>query len=312
MKPLGSPQRRDGRRRIGYPRRMEWLVSALGLVLVAVALRDIFHTLYHPQGFGRLAHGVFRVVWWVTDHVWRRRSRELAGPLGVLGTGLFWTALVVLGWTLVYFPHMPEGFNFGTGLTPEQSSDGVASLYLSLVTVATLGYGDIIPADPVLRILTPLQALVGFVLLTAAISWILQIYPALGRRRSAAKHLSLFRSHCTSEVLGTLEPSVASQMLTSVTREIVQLEADLVQYPEVYYFQEQPDDLSLAVTLPYALDMAESASTSGSAGVRLAAGMLGEAVESLALHLDRAYLRTGATAADVLESYAKDHRATRR
>lgn len=79
---------------------------------------------------------------------------------------------------------MPEGFNFGSSLDPHRSSDAVATLDLSLATVGTLGFGDILPADPVLRVLAPVQALLGFVLLTAAISWVLQVYPALGRPRA--------------------------------------------------------------------------------------------------------------------------------
>ena len=68
-----------------------------------------------------------------------------------------------------------------------------AALSIALVTVATLGFGDILPADPVLRVVAPVQALVGFVLLTAAISWVLQVYPPLGRRRALARRQSAMR-----------------------------------------------------------------------------------------------------------------------
>ena len=113
------------------------------------------------------------------------------GPLALLGTVVLWTALVVVGWAVIYLPHMPEAFNFGSSLSPSRSSDVVSSLYVSAVAVTTLGLGDITPADPVLRLLTPLEALVGFVLLTAAISWILQIYPALVRRRALARRIDV-------------------------------------------------------------------------------------------------------------------------
>src|SRR5690606_6709533 len=97
--------------------------------VVLVALWDIFHTLWHPGGFGRIAHRVFQVVWWVTKRVWPSRTRPIAGPIGVIGTVMSWTGLVVVGWALVYLPHMPQGFYFGTSLRPEQSSDVVAALY---------------------------------------------------------------------------------------------------------------------------------------------------------------------------------------
>lgn len=199
-------------------------------VLVLVALWDIFYTLWHPGGFGRLSQWVFQLVWRVTKHVVPGRTRQLAGPIGILGVVMLWTGLMVIGWTLAYLPHMPEGFYFGSALSPEQSSDALAALYLSLVTLATLGFGDVTPADPGLRLLTPFEALFGFVLLTAAISWILQVYPALGRRRSVAKRLSILRSGQATDVVAGGEPCVASRMLEAVTEGVIQVETDLLQY----------------------------------------------------------------------------------
>lgn len=286
---------------------MPWVISSLGLVVVVVALRDIFHTLWHPGGFGSIAGLVFRSVWWAGKRVMPHRGRHLAGPVAVLGTVACWTGLVVLGFVVVYWPHMPEGFYFGSPLSPEQSSDPLAALYLSLVTVATLGFGDIIPADPVLRVLAPLQALLGFVLLTAAISWVLQVYPALGRRRSVARRLSILRSQGATEVVATGAPAVASRMLDSVAEGMIQVETDLLQYAESYYFGEEDRGLSLAATLPYAQELAEAGRRSTSVEVRLAAGVLGEAVDTLARRLDSDYLRTGAPVTEVLVAYAADH-----
>ena len=69
--------------------------------------------------------------------------------------------------------------------------DRVRLVYVSMVAVATLGLGDILSATPLLRIVVPLEALVGFVLLTAGISWVLQPYPELIRRRAAREPLAL-------------------------------------------------------------------------------------------------------------------------
>jgi len=286
---------------------MGWVVSAAGLLVVLVALWDIFHTLWHPGGFGRIARWVFQLVWRATKYVLPRHTRQLAGPIGILGTVMSWTGLVAIGWMLVYLPHMPQGFYFGSALRPEQSSDVLAALYLSLVTVATLGFGDIVPANPVLRLLTPFQALLGFVLLTAAISWILQVYPALGRRRSVAKRLSILRSRSSTDVVARGDACVASRMLEAVTDGVIQAETDFLQYAESYYFLEEDEELSLAANLPHALKMAEAGARSSSREVRLAADMLTAAVESLALRLDRTYLKSGSSAQAVLSSYAADH-----
>jgi hypothetical protein len=65
--------------------------------------------------------------------------------------------------------------------------------------------------------------------------------------------------------------------------------------------------MSLAATLPHAFQMAEAGRQSSSREVRLAADMLTPAVESLALRLDREYLKTGSAVEEVLSSYAADH-----
>jgi Ion channel len=69
----------------------------------------------------------------------------------------------------------------------------VDALNVSLVTLTTLGFGDVTPTDAWLRLLAPIEALLGFGLLTASISWLLLIYPALSRRRSLAYEVALLR-----------------------------------------------------------------------------------------------------------------------
>src|SRR5680860_399058 len=131
---------------------MTWAMTAVGVLLILYALRDIFHTLWHPAGFGTLSRTCFRIMWRVTKLSNRRsHSTELAGPLGLLATLGTWTLFSIIGFGLVYLPRMPDGFYFGSSLEPKMSSDVVASLYLSIGAVATLGLGDILPATPLLR-----------------------------------------------------------------------------------------------------------------------------------------------------------------
>src|SRR3982751_6479784 len=84
---------------------------------------------------------------------------------------------------------MPESFNLGSGVDP--SHPFVDSFYMSMATLSTVGFGDVAPATIALRLITPLEALLGFGLLTASISWLLSIYPVLSRRRSLAYEINL-------------------------------------------------------------------------------------------------------------------------
>lgn len=173
---------------------MDWVVAFVGLALVAVVVRDVFHTLFHPIGHGSIAPQVMKFVWWFM-RLFRsdRRVASLTGPLGIAFVVLTWVAFAILGWAMLYISQMPDGFAYSSELNPSERNDVFDPLYLSLVTIGTLGFGDIVPTSPLLRLLVPLEALFGFMLLTAAVSWVLQIYPALHRRRVLALQLSTLR-----------------------------------------------------------------------------------------------------------------------
>ncbi|OBA30753.1 MULTISPECIES: potassium channel family protein [Rhodococcus] len=288
---------------------MTWIFSVLGAALIAVALRDIYATLWHPHGLGTLSRWVFRIIWSIAGRI-RRHGRALgsAGPIGMVATVLLWAAMIVGGWALIYLPHMPGGFFFASALQPQSSSDPVASLYLSLVTVATLGYGDITPAYPALRLLIPVQALIGFVLFTAAISWILQIYPALIRRRAAARAVSLLASTDSAEVARHGEASIACALLDGVTEALTTVEFDLRQYSETYFFRDAEPDRSLAVMLAHVPEMVEAGEASAAMEVRRAAVCLERQLGSLTSYLDARYLHTGGSVEQVCAAYATDHR----
>jgi Ion channel len=76
-----------------------------------------------------------------------RHRPDRAGPSRhtVVAT---WAALLALGWALVFLPQLPDGFTFDHGLVPAEHSGFVDALYVSLVNLASLGYGDISPARP--------------------------------------------------------------------------------------------------------------------------------------------------------------------
>ena|SRR5215208_290205 len=75
------------------------------------------------------------------------------------GVGCFasWAGLLVLGWTLVFLPHVPERFHRATAGPAD--SDLVEALNVSLVTLTTLGFGDVTPDAAWWRVVVPIEAL---------------------------------------------------------------------------------------------------------------------------------------------------------
>jgi len=284
---------------------MGWSVSLAGALLVVAVLRELFHTLWHPSGRGRLSRWVMGAVWRLAGHGRRRTGLvALTGPLSLLLVVLSWCGLTVLGWALVYWPHLPGSFSFDTGLQPGERTDLLDAGYLSLVTLTTLGFGDIVPTDGWLRLAVPLEALIGFAILTAAVSWGLQVQPALIRRRVLATRLDLLRRAGAEEELLALDPVAGAALLTELTSGVVQAKVDLTQYAETYYFRDVDAASSLAATLAHAEQLARRGTAAEQPETRLAAATLAGALTDLARLLDDQFLHTQGSTAEVLAAYA--------
>lgn len=288
---------------------MTWLLNVLGTLLAAVALRDIFHTVWYPRGYGFLAHALCRWAWRLTRiwNQWTGRSTELGGPLGLLVTVVTWALLIVVGFALIYLPHLPDGFYYSSPLDAAATSGFGAAIYVSLMYVSTLGLGDITPAYGILRIIVPLQALAGFILLTSAISWGLQVYPTLSSRRSLALDLSLLDTAETRRLVREGLPEFASRTLDTIAQGIVGCATDLSVYGESYFFREQDPSRALPAQLPVALRLAQQGARSESVEVRQSAATLQAALKELADTLDRDFLHVQGDTETVLKAFACDH-----
>ncbi|MBC7633588.1 MAG: two pore domain potassium channel family protein [Flavobacterium sp.] len=280
---------------------MDWFVSGLGAVMVVLVLRDIFHTLGHPGFQGRLSRVVLGTTWRVSRG---RRMAGLAGPLAMLTVIGVWGLLAVVGWALVYLPHLPGGFTFASGRAAGDTNPVLDALYISLVTISTLGLGDAIPVSGWLRVANPLEALFGFALLTVAVSWVLQIYPALTRRRVLSIRLMLLRR---ADTLDHLDSSWAAGVLEGLATSIVGVRVDLSEYAETYYFREDEMEASLAATLGYAAELARAGSVSPRSDVKHASTILTCALDDLAHVLDDRFLHVGGLLPEVIDAFALDH-----
>lgn len=290
--------------------------SVAGIALIFAAFRDIFQTLFFPSGRGSLSRILMRVTWHVFKSLSRRWSGLLvfAGPAAVLLVILSWILLLSAGWALLYWPHMPAGFALEPGLPPAGERSLVEAIYLSIVTLATLGYGDIVPTSGYLRILAPLQALVGFGLLTASLSWVLSIYPALTQRQTLARDVSLTCEAESRSGLGLADierSSSVEQLLANLTSQLAAVHGNIIQFPVLYYFRSQESRTAIPAVLILLYELAERAGSDDRPPVRLQAARLKIAVEELAGTLNAEFIRLpDASTRDILKAYTRDHRHT--
>lgn len=279
-----------------------WLITASGLLIVVAVLVDIFHTLANPGKQGLLSRVVHRVTWLLS------RRRAWSGPLAMLGVIGIWGVLATVGWALVYWPHMPDGFTFPEQSTGIHDPTFLDALSVSLITISTLGIGDVFPSADWLRIVNPLEALFGFALLTVALSWVLQVYPALSRRRELALRLSSLKRAGALDVLPDLDSAASVLLLNGLAEDIIGARVDLSEYAESYYFRENNTDAALPAMMGFAVDLGSVAAASPRSEVRLAGNLLLISLADFADMLAVRFLRTREESPDLMASYAADHR----
>jgi Ion channel len=279
--------------------------------LIALAGRDVFDALFHPEGKGTFARLIMRTVWAGFRRLVGGRVRvfALAGPTALLAVMASWAGLLILGWALIFWPHVYAGFH-STGI-PVRPGTFVEALHISLVTLTTLGFADVVPHAGWLRLIAPLEALLGFGLLSAVISWLLLIHPALSRRRSLAYEISLLveAARETGVALEELEPAAVEGIYAELTSRLVAVERDLVSFPISYYFAELDERFALAATANRLHELAiRGTSAHMPPGVRVRAWMLLEALRDFsATTVERFHRSSGRGTAEALVAYAQDH-----
>ncbi|MEX5300750.1 potassium channel family protein [Kocuria sabuli] len=285
---------------------MDVLTTLLGIAIVLVGLWDMYHSLLHPSGTGALGGRVQAGIWWISRRTGHRFGSAV-GPGSMITVVVLWVLLQGVGWALVYLPHVPGGFTYSPGVDPADYPDVVGALYISLVTLATLGFGDVVATNPWIRLATPLEALTGFALLTAALTWFTQIYPPLSRRRSLALELKFLAEVDYADGIVEEHPVTAARVLDGLAAEVAKARIDFTQHGETYYFQEEDPDLSLAHHLPYALELRDRAVASPHPQVRRSARRLGLALEQLGLKLREDFVSAEETPEETFAAYAADH-----
>lgn len=280
-----------------------WTVLGVGLILLMLA--DVFHTLLYPHGSGPVGRTIMRGFWLLSRRS-RGRASTIAAPLAMAAVIGAWASLAALGWALLYLPHLPEGFVYEDGVP--QRGDFAEALYISMVTLSTVGFGEIVAAHPLLRLVTAFQAVTGFGLLTATVSWILQTYPALNRRRALAHDLNLFREAAGPEGVFSLNPRHAAGLLESLARNVASVSIDLLSFHETYYFREVEQRGSLPATIAFAHQLASEAQRSDDPELRFAGRMLQAALDDLADVLRGKFGHSGTTSSAVFDNYALHHK----
>ena len=157
-----------------------WTSTFTGIALLGLMGLDIYRTILHSRGRSgfiteTLTHTVWRLVRGVAfgrSRLGRHRLLNPIGPLLLPGIVTTLVALLILGYALVYWPHLPADFNVQE---KAQSPRTIEALYFSGITFTTLGHLDIAPRSTSMRLLALSEALIGFGFISLAVTYLVSL-----------------------------------------------------------------------------------------------------------------------------------------
>lgn len=224
---------------------MDVAVVASGLALVLLITVDAVVTVLHPTHRGPVTRVTGDAVWATTRAFARAMGRpgllSGAGPLAVVAVFGVWTATMWCGWALVYLPRLDD-FSYDSSV-PYGDRTFLTALYVSGMSLTTVGFGDVVGATDAMRLATVAEAATGFGLITAAITYILSIYPLTSRLRGAARMVQTQGDDpgraARMVVLG------GSSYLQELQQQVISVDEDTQRFPLLFYFRSRDPAASM-------------------------------------------------------------------
>ena len=174
------------------------LAGAIALSLWAITfLLQIVGLWYHQSDAYQFVNHVADILFlgYVTYVILRHLFDTSQVTFSTICAALCVYLLLAVLWAIVYSlvdVIDPGAFVFNAavdGQTPSMRFGGgqsVAPMYYSLVTITTLGYGDIVPVSPAASILAVVEAVIGQFYLTVLVAWLVGKYIASSIKDSAS------------------------------------------------------------------------------------------------------------------------------
>ncbi|MGN6611599.1 MAG: potassium channel family protein [Angustibacter sp.] len=238
-----------------------------GAALVLLVIGDVFFTVLFPaSGHGPIRRPLSKLTWRGFTllarrmrHRTRRRFLAYSGPVQIAVTILVWVVLLLVGWALIYQPALRHGISAAKGPT---NTDFATALYYSGFSLTTLGTGDVIASTDLYRLLTVVEAALGFSAFTMVLTYFLSIYNALVARKSfsATMHHRTFDTGEPVQLLVGLaddgELPQSRQQLAMFAEFLTHTSETHRSYPVLRYFHFRQHRYALPRLLLLALESA--------------------------------------------------------
>lgn len=243
-------------------------------MLVLLTLLDLALTTLHVQSESPFSTRLNRLVWSALSRAsrlaperWRDQMLGWALPLMLGTTMAAWALGYILGFALLHLPQIHDPSSFAT---QNPRSDIEDALFFSGVTFFSLGSSEISPEGTLARALAVLEGGAGLLMISLAVTYLLNVYPALSRKAAFADMLNQVTGGRADGVVAA-ERYLCEQRYEALASQLDRLNDELLYlahahrlYPVLYYVRSREAHESFArilavgqglvATLRYGLD----------------------------------------------------------
>jgi hypothetical protein len=230
----------------------ETLCFLVGAAILLGNAFDIFWTTLGTHGGGPISGPTLSLFWKFAVRLHKRNKKHRL--LSFAGSGLLvillllWTGLTWLGWFTVFSADPHSLINSQT----HQPASGVARLYFTGYSIATLGNGDYMPSSNLWQILTALTTLSGLATVSLEITFLLNVLAAVVAQRT----LGAYISDLGAKPLKIMERAWLGEKFDSLSDHLIELTA-MVQlyteqhlaYPVLHFFHSENERTSSVLRL---------------------------------------------------------------
>jgi ion channel len=236
-----------------------------GIVWILAIMWDTFEALVLPRRVTRRLRPT-RVFYRVTWRFWKlialrmsaggRRETYLSfyGPLSLFGLLSAWALSLIFGFAVVHW-------GLGSHLNVSAGRAGFGDdFYMSGTTFFTLGLGDLTPSSRAARVITTIEAGLGFGFLAVVIGYVPVVYQAFSRRELSIALLDARAGSPPSAGELLRRHAGALEELERLLNEWERWSADVLEshlsYPVLSFYRSQHDNQSWLAALTTVLDTA--------------------------------------------------------
>ena len=169
-------------------------VTLMGGFILAITLLDIITTTFHPTAQSIVTAHFHRFIWRVVarlSHLMPGRGRQAllswTLPIAVASLLLFWIFALLVGFALIYMPQLTTRGDFLSSNGPLHWGD---ALYVSGMCLTSIGFGDIVPREGLLRGVAVGEGIVGLLVTGVTVTYALAVFPVLPTLRVLAGTLN--------------------------------------------------------------------------------------------------------------------------